>query len=347
MSHLSIKRLCHSLVATTVALFMCAALCQAAFAAPKDAHADDRGVTVSPVKLNLKVKAGERSKGSFTVINNSDKAGNISVYAAPFGVSDMTYENTDFTTQTTYTKLSDWIKFPRSVYHFKGNEQKKIEFRVDCPAGTAPGGQYAALFAQIDPPKQGGAQSGISAARRVGCLVYGEVAGKTVRDGQVDFGVLPLFHFGGKLDCAFRVQNSGNIDFDTDYQLIATPIFLGEAYDSLDPSGKAFADPANPPISKRNVLPGTTRAVTQTWAEPAFGVYDLSELVNYNGEFKTNTHRIFVCPPWAIVTAVLVLALLVMLCLVLPLHRRKRRSLQNASRAAARAAQLAQDAHAI
>jgi hypothetical protein len=280
------------------------------------AQADDSGVTVSPAKMDLDIVPGRTTHGSFTVVNNSAQASPVTIYAAPFNVTDASYETIDFSKRSAHTQLVDWVRFDQDVYVFKGHEQKTIDFMVECPPDATPGGQYVALFAQINPSAQEG--SGVAATRRVGCLVYGTVAGQAQAAGDVRFAGLPWLHLGGPLPTSLDIQNLGNVGFTSSYQLVASPRFLGHAYDS------SAIEQQNASPNACTVLPGTTRAITQTWDDPAPGLYEVTRFASHLGQFYTEQSSVLVCPLWVIIVASTVLASAVFLAVYLPLRRHRR-----------------------
>jgi hypothetical protein len=292
------------------------------------AHADGSGtdssqlgVTVSPATQHIAVDPGGTYDGSFTVMNPSATTGvTLRLYAEPFSVQDNDYSTMDFQDNTAYTQIAGWIDFDNSTIQLGPSGQQVVTYHVTAPANATPGGQYACMFAEVEPNPTGGAtgQGGATAQTisRVGVLLYGKVNGNAAQSGELQSQTIPFFCTDGSLDTSFAVQNTGNIDFDTQNHLEVSSVFGGTVYDSPSDSS-----------ATKNVLPDTTRTVPVSWSNAAIGIYNVTQTVTYLGQVKAATGIAIVAPIWLLilVTALIVIIIAIIIASIVH-HRHKKKA---------------------
>jgi hypothetical protein len=287
----------------------------AALSPLKAVYADDLGMTVSPAEQRVALTPGQTTAGSLLLANASDTATDtIHVYATPFYSSGDDYSTGDFAASNLYTQMSGWVEFSRSTYVLKPRQQVVLRFKVNTPYDAPPGGQYAAIMCELAPEQGGPGGFGAKTVRRVASLLYGQVAGEVSEGGAVVAQDIPWFVPEGALHTTYAVQNSGNIDFNVAGHLSATPVLVGAAFDS------GAASTADNSAGTYDVLPQTTRTCSLDWAEPAWGLYTVTQSVLLLGHPASVSHLCLVCPIWLLVLVCLLLALLICLLVYLLVH---------------------------
>jgi hypothetical protein len=293
----------------------------ASFSPLKNAYADELGVTVSPAEQRTALTPGKTTTGSLMLVNASDtETTTIHVYATPFYSSGDDYSTTDFAASNLYTQMVGWVEFSKTTYVLKPRQQVNLDFKVTTPNDAPPGGQYAAIMCELVPKDQALGGSGAKTVRRVASLLYGQVAGDVNEAGSVVAQSIPWFVPEGALNTDYAVQNTGNVDFNVMGHLSATPVLFGTAYDSGGASSADFT------AGSYDVLPQTTRTCSQTWQQPAWGLYTVSQSVVLMGQPSAVSHLCLICPVWLLVLiCVIVLLVILLIIFLIVRHRHKGR----------------------
>jgi len=166
-----------------------------------------RAMTVSPVRLELAGNPGEEVSGYFKVINEETEPKTLYT----------TFENFEAMGETGspqflpgQTGLASWINAPREIVVGPG-ETKSIDFLINIPAGTEPGGHFAAIFLGTTPPSADSNELAIGA--RIGTLVLLRVNGD-IKEGAalLEFNTAEQkkWHTYLPINLYYRFQNTGN-----------------------------------------------------------------------------------------------------------------------------------------
>ncbi len=295
-------------------------------AAPETVSALNSGtsITVSPVVDRPAITAGQTTDGEFTILNDGKTDYTFDVYAKPYTVSGLTY-NQDFAKETNYTQIARWIAFPQTSYKLKRGESVKVKYQIKTPASIPDGSQYAVIFAQTRAPEN---QSGIASSQRVGILIYAQpTSGKTITKGNIvqqnlarviwqlntagDVTAqsvkskLSTWYQAAPVAMSAQIKNSGNTDFDAKSYL--------EIKNLLD--GKKAATTATVTAT---ILPDTTRQIDNVWCNsdaaatgqdvyncdaPLAGLFQVTQHISFLNKDHAYTKTVLILP-WWIVTAV-------------------------------------------
>ncbi|MDR0955607.1 MAG: hypothetical protein LBM73_00605 [Candidatus Nomurabacteria bacterium] len=251
------------------------------------------GVTISPTKQRVDLNPGEQKQQAITVINDNDTALTVHLSAAPYSVSDPTYNNQDFTTQTARTQISRWIVFPNSTITLQPHTQTPAPYVVNTPGDVPAGGQYAVIFVTVEPASANGSGGGaqIQISKRAGVLLYANVAGQTREGGQITDWDLPGLVMNGQILAHLKFNNTGNTDYDVTTKLTASNLFGREVYKSDD--------------SAHTILPDTAREMDDlSWDNPPIGIYYVSENISWLDQVVVKGQWVIVMPVWLMIVII-------------------------------------------
>lgn len=188
------------------------------------AHAN---LSISPLKHELTIEAGQQKSAIIKVTNNSDAP--ITLYT-----SKEDFISGDDTGTPTFVKpqnqtsdeysLSNWVDIENANITLAKGETREVRFTVKVPEKGEPGGHYGAIF--FSP----GAPSGVQVAvvQRLGVLILINVPG----DIQIA-GSLKSFEIGKKLENKFAPAT----DFST-FPILFETKFKNEGNTHLKPTGR-------------------------------------------------------------------------------------------------------------
>lgn len=232
-----------------------------------------QNLTLSPVKQRLELKAGEVYSGSFHLLNAGKTAYDLKVYAGPYSVKDESY-TVDFESKKPNSDIEGWVQFRKSKHHLEPNTSIDVAYTLTIPKNARPGGHYGVLFAETLENPSTKPNFGVSSTQRLGMLAYIVVDGNYGVGGNIKTQDIPFFQLNKPLTSKTRIENTGNVDFDTSQQLTVSD-FLGNVKYSTK--------------KDYSVLPGTIRAVDLNWdSVPAIGLFKVS----VSTKFLTNSTQI-------------------------------------------------------
>ena len=252
------------------------------------AHAS---LSISPLKHELTIEAGQQKSEVIKVTNNSNSAITLYTSKEDFIAGDDTGTPTFVKPQNETSdiySLSNWITIENNNITLAKNETREVRFTVKVPPKGEPGGHYGAIF--FSPGAPSGSQ--VAVVQRLGVLILINVPG----DIQV-VGNLNGFQIGVKKETTFTELS----DFK-DFPIVFETKFKNDGNTHLKPTGKielvdengdtlknvgkeAIVSPAGAFIGENmvdyipvndglgNVLPKSERRFESTWA--GFGYQEL------------------------------------------------------------------------
>jgi hypothetical protein len=274
------------------------------------AHAagSPQDIILSPSSIELSAPSGGSDHGTVSVVNSGAASFNVKVYPDAYHVSGLEYDPS-FTPLPGKTDPSHWVKLtgPTTATVAPGMNAN-FAYTLNVPPNTVPGGYYAILFAETQPPTG----QGVTSHSRVGNILYITVQGNVVQSGTLNkrASTSPLI-FGDTVPLSAQIENSGGLHFITTVNIrLVNPITNKTTYlASL----------------QRYVLPQTTRqiAVTATSKVP-IGLYKVETSALILGKVQTlPTSWVLVIHPIVLLVLPIIIALAV---LYFRLPRRRRRS---------------------
>lgn len=245
---------------------------------------DDSGLSISPLRSELKAEPGKTAKGKVAVGNPSKEPITVSLAVKTFSVANLTYDYTFGSGDA-----SGWVSLDNATVTIKPGETAKINYTVTVPAKATPGGYYFAVFASTT--VSGAGEPGTVQAAS---LVYMTVAGELVRTSVMQNASLPVFVTGGEIPYSFDVKDTGNVHF--------TAYFYGQTEALL--LGKQTEAGAS-----HLLMPDAVRTVHSTIPSPLLpGIYkvEYGYKVDFANIVTSQTGYIVYFPPWAFIALLFV-----------------------------------------
>ncbi len=275
------------------------------------------GLGLKPAALRVSFDPGQVYNDNVTVKNESGEEVKVSIYARPYQVSNENYES-DFSTTSNRTKITEWITFEKSEYTLAANQEQEMPYKISVPDDAEVGGQYAVIFVETmvgELPEEEEGQS-IAVTKRPGMLIYATVKGDLNIAGSMESQKIDGLLFNPPLTSAVAVKNDGNTDFIVRNSL-EVQSFFGGKNNNQDPP-KAF-----------EVLPETTRLMTMEWPDtPSMGLFRVTSTVEIQDLdfYSSVTKLVLVIPmPLFVIGAIALVLLIVMLVS----HIQKKRAQKN------------------
>lgn len=272
------------------------------------AGAGDVVMSVNPSEQELALTPGKRKSSSITVYNNGRLAFDFEVSAKPYSIGSALYEP-DFITDTSYTKLSNWITFPKAQFHVEPGQAAVVDFNVTVPEGIPGSGQYAAIIVRIT-GTDGENSAAMQMVAQIAALIYGHVrGGELIESGEMVSHDLPSFMLGSGFRMTATFHNSGNIDFRVRQTLEVTDFFTGKVVITPDTEGENGS-----PLGTMDwtILPDTTRIVSTVWQNaPELGFFRVKQTLTFLDQTEVFEKVVFLCPIWLLVGVIILIAIIV------------------------------------
>ncbi len=299
-----------SLVAVLVAVFAIVGVVTGGRVAKA---AGEIGFSVSPMKQDIVLNPGDTYRGTFTVSNPASSLNDFSyvISVTPFYVAD-TSSNDDYTPifneESDRTMITKWITLVSpATGTIVPNSSNEIEFVINVPEDAPAGGQYAAItVTSANDSSAAEGSTGIHEQLAIAHTVFAEIAGNTVKKGEIMEPSVPSFIFSGDLIASAKVKNTGNVHGKAIYKLQVFPAFSDE---------EVYTNEEKP--DEHTILPDRTFYNEVAWkGTPSFGIYNVVFTVEYEGAKVEVKKLVIKCPIWmlfsilfAIIAAIIYLGL--------------------------------------
>ncbi len=249
------------------------------------AETDNAGLSISPVRKEVAVAAGQSADGQLIVTNRTDKNMTVSVAVQSLSVANHTYEYQ-------FKPLEyNWVKLGATSVSLRAHQQSPIPYTVTTPKDAASGGYYFALLAST-PMTINGVTSTVRAAMPLYVTVDG---GALRRSAAMENAQVPFIVTGSTFMYAYDVKNSGNVHLNGHFTT-QLESFFGQ-------SPKVSEDHA--------VFPNTARTISGTIPSPLLpGIYKLTygyTATSYDGVMKTA--YIVNLPLWFVIAVLAVIGI--------------------------------------
>ena len=266
----------------------------------EQAFAADIGFQLSPMNQKISLNPGERYYGTFKVTNPSTSEGKFRYKTdiSPFTVDDnyeIRYENNG-----DYNQIVNWIVIENGDGVIEQNDTEIIKFYVDVPEDAPAGGQYAAIVVSSAGETEKLEGVNIVSKYSIAHVLYAEVAGETVRGGEINSVNVPSFLFSGKISGTASIKNTGNVHSDAAYTLQVFPLFSKE---------EIYTNEENP--TTNTIIPDATRTTVIYWDEtPSIGIFHVIYKASFEGVDNTVDKVVIVCPLWLLLLIIFVIILI-------------------------------------
>ncbi|MBQ3263752.1 hypothetical protein IJH06_01420 [Candidatus Saccharibacteria bacterium] len=272
--------------------------------------------TLMPMEQMIELNAGEIYRGSITVANPADSTEDFyyAVGIVPYSVSGSEYE-VNLAKKSNRSLMVDWIsiKEPTGVIH--PNEVKTIEFTINVPETAPAGGQYAALAVRSDAPSDRLSGTNVQNIYEMVSVIFADVAGETVHDGQIVSNMITGFVANGKASVGAELVNNGNTHEVAEVTVEAKNAITGDVILSNETTMNTYQEV---------IMPETSRYITREVDGMAgLGIYEVSQSISYMGAVSTNTTTVIVCPLWFMMLFILTIGTIIGTILALIVKRRR------------------------
>ena len=246
--------------------------------------------SMSPMREKIILNPGEIYTSSFNIhaASTITQPFYYKVYNQPY------YRDKDnqviFEEYGNMSQITNWttINSPMSGSLGPG-ESANISFTVHVPEDASAGGQYMTITVGSDSKEiseNGGVN--IQESIAIGYTVYAEIAGTTIRQGEIVSANVPSFLLSGDIAGSSAIKNTGNVHGDAKYTLQVFPLFSSE---------EIYTNEENPDIHL--ILPDRTLYSETTWKNtPALGIFNVIYTVEFEGITTEVKKLIIKCPIW-------------------------------------------------
>ena len=260
-------------------------------------------ISVSPMRESVVLNPGDVYKGSFVVSNPgfSEKDLNYHVDIKPFYVDENYQPVFDEREDSDKQLIKDWIEIIKGQSGtVSPNDSVVVEYEITVPENAPAGGQYACLSATTDIPSEGNGAINIGEGMAINYVVLAEITGSTVVSGGILDAGIQGFLLGGDIRAYSMIENTGNVHGLATYTMKVRSVFTGEEIYNNEED-----------VDSHYVLPDR-RFFNETYFEgtPIMGVFDVSYVVDFQGQKSELNRVVVVCPWWLLLIIILGLVVL-------------------------------------
>lgn len=255
------------------------------------------GFSMSPMDQQIVLMPGDSYESSLKVTNPGTHTTDLDyeVSVEPFYRND----NADaiFENVGGRGEMANWITITsHQTGHLAPNETDEVTFRIDVPEDAPAGGQYASVLVSSSSSADNDAM--IKETRRIGHLIYAEISGATVRDGEIMNINVPAFLLSGDITGSVAVKNTGNTHDTATYKLQVFPLFSDE---------EVYTNEEDP--EKHLILPDQTYYAETAWEKtPEMGIFNVVYTVEFAGKTMQASKMVIKCPIWLLFIILFIVA---------------------------------------
>lgn len=280
-------------------------------------------ISLSPLNASLILNPGDKYEGSFSVINQAQNDEDLSYKAEVIPY----YVNEDYSVTNepnSYTQITDWISITPKSGTITPNNSQTIHYSINVPHDAPAGGQFAAIRVSVDSSnskKTDEDSSNVRTAAGIGVsygmayLIYAEIAGTSVHQGEIMDASVPSFMLSGNIIGSSSIKNTGNVHSKAKYTLQVFPLFSDE---------EIYTNEEKP--QTKTILPDRTLYNETIWADtPAFGIFNVVYTVEFEGVTEQVSKMVIKCPIWFLFIIIFVIAAIIIYFVVRAKSRKNSR----------------------
>ena len=261
--------------------------------------------SVSPMNQRISLTPGETYHGTFKVTNLAISDSNVhyKLKIEPFAIDNNNeFRVLDPDDTTDYNQIVNWITLIEPEGYIEPNNTRILKFDINVPENAPAGGQYAAIMVSSLNEEDGGEGAvTIKNNYQIAHVLYADVAGETIRHGDIADVKVPSFLFSGKITGSAVISNTGNVHSDATHTLQVSPLFSDE---------EIYTNEETP--STNLIMPGAARLTSVTWEEtPNVGIFHVIYNVEYEGVESNVDKIVIICPLWLLFIIILAIFLIV------------------------------------
>lgn len=249
----------------------------------------EQGIKVAPLRTLVAHNPGNTSSTKIKITNETNHPAIVELTAENFNVTNEQYDYS-----FNLGESATWVRFVDQEITLKSGETKEVGYSLALPANATPGGYYIALVATNKEPES---TVNINEVERVASLIYLEVVGDIVREGQMLSVDMPWFTSTGHVETSVRIANQGNIHQDSR---------VGVEYYPWPLKNSSHIQQL-----RALTLPNTTRQLSGTLSLGNIpGIYKLTFTYSPpQGSTQVQKLTIIYCPPWALLLLITLLGI--------------------------------------
>lgn len=288
----------------------------------------ETGISMSPMKQSIVLDPGQSYQSTVMISNPGTSTSDFKyeVDVKPFYTTEGDSgkkENGRVVTEENgnYSQIVEWTKIDSpKTGSLAPNESKEIEFTITVPSWAPAGGQYAAIVVTSADDDDTSGMS-VNEKMEIAHLIYAEVAGNTIRQGEFSDVAVPGFMFSGNITGTSSIKNTGNTHGEAKYTLQVFPLFSSEEVYSNE----------DEPITKIILPDRTYYSNDATWDKtPSFGIFNVKYTVEFAGVTRTVSKMVIICPMWLLFIILALIAGLVIWIVMRITSRKSKKSKREA-----------------
>lgn len=270
------------------------------------------GLTVSPMFQRIIVNPGEKQEISFRIANPAAAVKNVyyDLSVEPFYINEsgeLVYQ-----AEGEMSEMMNWVEFNVPTEgKLEPNEVKDIVFTINAPKSAPAGGQYFSVMVTEKDSDEHGEGGGSTSEEGRGTtmreifkmahLIYAEVTGSVIKQGEIKDVSLPGFFLSGNITGSASVKNTGNVHGDATYTMQVFPLFSDE---------EIYTNEENPETVM--ILPNRASYHTTSWDNtPVMGIFNVVYTVKFGDSMQQISKMVIVCPLWLLFVIFFVIAALI------------------------------------
>ncbi len=256
--------------------------------------------SLSPMYDLITLTPGEVFESSFNIVN---PVGNTSNFYYELRIDPFTEDgemNITATRNGRYSDMTEWIELSKTEGVVAPNTSETVRYKIIVPSDAPAGGQYASIV--VGSKEDTAADEGFSIHEVFESvyLIYAEVAGETVRKGNVTDVNVPSFLFSGNIAGSAAITNEGNVHSASTQTLQIFPFLSSEEIYTNEEDPKTVW-----------IMPGNTNYTSTVWTEtPSIGIFHVIYNVEFEGVESNVDKIVIVCPLWLLLLIIFVIILI-------------------------------------
>lgn len=259
--------------------------------------------SISPMNKTVVLDPGETYRDTIIISNpaTSESDFHYKIVIKPYDVDDQNQDKYD--SYSDRNLIVNWISLPGGdTGVIEPNNSVEVEYVVSVPRDAPSGGQYAAITVTSDDESESSQNSyGVQDHLAIAYLLYAEVAGQTVRQGEILDASVPGFLFSDNVKGASSVKNTGNVHGRASYILKVYPLFSSE---------ELFTNEESPETAI--ILPDRTLYHETAWDEtPMVGIFNVVYSVEFEGVTTEVSKMVIKCPIWLLFIIIAIIAAII------------------------------------
>lgn len=307
-----------------IVICICMLVCMTFSISISDVYAADKpiGFTMSPMDEKIVLNPGEKYSGSFNI---STASGQIEPIDYRIFIQNF-YRDDDgkavFEEVGDTGKIADWITIDvdkEGTLSIDGT--KKIHYTINVPNDAPAGGQYAAITVASVPKSISNSNensAAISQSVGIAYLIYAEITGTTIHQGEIINTDLSSFLLSGNISASATIKNTGNVHGIAKYTLQVFPLFSDE---------EVYTNAEDP--ETHVVMPDRTYYNEISWKNtPSIGIFNVKYTVEFEGVTTEVSKMVIICPIWLIFIIIFVIVALIV-WLVIRIKKHKKASVKS------------------